>query len=341
MNLQPIRARQPPREPWPLSRLVHERALAMSYAIDPSTQQCYDSACNSYLTFVHAHDLPVDPTPDTLSFYVVYMSHHISPRSVRTYLSGIVSQLEPYFPNIRDARSSRLVQRTLKGCLKLQSSPVSRKRALTLDDLYIPLARYQSSTLHDDLLFLSMCLTAFFGLMRLGELTFPTDEALRDWRKVTRRSSVSVTHEHYGFFLPAHKADRFFEGNRILIWGERFGFPTRHVFLRYLSSRDHLFASASPLWLMASGAIPSRAFFLGRLRALIPDSSVGGQSLRAGGATALAESGAAPHIIQAAGRWASETFQIYIRQHPILLHALLFPSAPLGAHVPRPLAQPV
>ena len=281
----------------------------MSYAINPSTQQCYDSACNSYLTFVHAHDLPVDPTPDTLFFYVVYMSHHISPRSVQTYLSGIVSQLEPFFPNIRTTCSSRLVQRTLKGCLKLKSSPVSRKHALTLDNLYIILACYQLSTLHNDLLFLSMCLMAFFGLMRLSELTFPTDEALHDWRKVTCRSSVSVTPDHYGFFLPAHKADRFFKGNHVLIWGECFGFPTRHVFLHYLSSCDHLFASASPLWLMASGAIPSHSFFLGCLQALIPDSSIGGQSLRAGGATALAESGAAPHIIQAAGRWASETFQ--------------------------------
>ena len=117
MNFDLSRARQPHWEPWPLSWLVHEQAVALSYALDSSMQQNYDSACTSYLTFVHAHGLPVNPTSETLSFYVVYMSHHISPRSVQTYLSGIVSQLEPFFPSVCEACSSRLVQRTLKGCL--------------------------------------------------------------------------------------------------------------------------------------------------------------------------------------------------------------------------------
>ena len=46
---------------------------------------------------------------------------------------------------------------------------------------------------------------------------------------------------------------------------------------------------------------------------------IAGQSLRAGGATMLAEMGFAPHIIQAAGRWSSEAFQIYVRKNPFLL----------------------
>jgi hypothetical protein len=45
---------------------------------------------------------------------------------------------------------------------------------------------------------------------------------------------------------------------------------------------------------------------------------IGGQSLRAGGATALVLAGASPAIIQASGRWASTAFQIYIRKHPRL-----------------------
>jgi hypothetical protein len=43
--------------------------------------------------------------------------------------------------------------------------------------------------------------------------------------------------------------------------------------------------------------------------------------MHAGGATCLASSGATPAIIQAAGRWASNTFQIYIQKNPILLQA--------------------
>jgi hypothetical protein len=51
---------------------------------------------------------------------------------------------------------------------------------------------------------------------------------------------------------------------------------------------------------------------------------VAGQSLRAGGATMLAEKGVAPFLIQAAGRWSSEAFRIYVRKNPFLLHSLLF-----------------
>ena len=324
MNIASIPARQPLRQPWSREKLVRERALALSYAIDLSTKKSYGSACNSYLAFVHIHDLAIEPTPENLSFFIVFMCHHISPRTVSSYLSGIVHQLEPFFPDVRAARSSRIVQRTLKGCHKLLAGPISRKRALTLADLQVPLIRYTHSTLHDDLLFLSMFLTGFFGLMRLGELVFPDDESLRDWRKITRRTSVCISPTHYEFTLPAHKADHLFEGCRILIAGERFGFPSRACFLRYLASRDTKFPLGSPLWLTASGAVPSRTFFMRRLRNLLPDTSVAGQSLRAGGATMLADHGTPPHVIQAAGRWSSNTFQIYIRKHPLLLHGLLF-----------------
>ena len=35
------------------------------------------------------HDFPIDPTPDMLSFYTVFISHHIKPSFVDSYLSGI------------------------------------------------------------------------------------------------------------------------------------------------------------------------------------------------------------------------------------------------------------
>ena len=111
------RSRQPARAAWSWDRLLQERAIALGQAIDTSTLNTYSSALNSYLTFVRLHNLPVEPTPDTLSFFTVFMSHHIDPKSVSSYLSGICQQLEPYFPNVRPSRHSPLVDRTLKGCL--------------------------------------------------------------------------------------------------------------------------------------------------------------------------------------------------------------------------------
>ena len=97
------------------------------------------------------------------------------------------------------------------------------KRALTTDDLHLVVNHYRNSTLHDDLLFISMLQTGFFGLLRLREMTFPDDMSLQNWRKVTRQSTVKILGTHYEFLLPGHKADRYFEGNKIIIPAERFG----------------------------------------------------------------------------------------------------------------------
>ena len=94
-------------------------------------------------------------------------------------------------------------------------------------------------------------------------------------------------------------------------------------FRAYLTSRDRLHPYRPELWLRQDGTIPTRAWFIRRLR-LHFSSDVGGHSMRAGGATALAEAGIPPELIQAIGRWSSEAFRIYIRQHPVLLATLLY-----------------
>lgn len=86
--------------------LAREGAIALGQAIDISTWKNYSSALNSYLTFVRIHNMTVEPTADTLSLFTVYMSHHIKPDSIDTYLSGICQQLEPYFPQVREAWKS-------------------------------------------------------------------------------------------------------------------------------------------------------------------------------------------------------------------------------------------
>jgi hypothetical protein len=109
------------------------------------------------------------------------MSHHISPHSVATYLSGLVSQLEPFFPEVKTARHSCLVRQTLQGCHKMFAQPTKCKRALSRPKVDRVLSHFASSNHHNDLLFLSMFLTAFFALLQLGELTFPDDQFTRDW----------------------------------------------------------------------------------------------------------------------------------------------------------------
>ena len=136
------RARQPVREVWSREQLVHEQAIALGHVIDRSTLSNYSSALNSYLNFIKLHDLLVELTPERLSFYTVYMSHHINPCSVNTYLSGILQQLEAHFPTVKEAQNSTLVHHTLQGCMRMKGMATVCKQALTVDDLQLVINHY-------------------------------------------------------------------------------------------------------------------------------------------------------------------------------------------------------
>src|SRR5262245_4473395 len=179
-------SRQPKRQPWTMDRLVHERSITLGYSLDSSTFGAYTSALNSYLTFCNAHNLPVDPTPDTLSFYAVYISSHINPKSANSYLSGICRQLEPFFPDVRKNRRSILVSRTIQGCHRRFGVPVTRKLPLAHDDLVCVIDSFPSPS-HDDLLFISQLLTGFHALLRLGELVLPDKLDNHNYRKIPPR----------------------------------------------------------------------------------------------------------------------------------------------------------
>ena len=168
-----------------------------------------------------------------------------------------------------------------------------------------------------------MLLSGFFALMRLGKLSFLDDESICNWCKVICWDSVRVTSEQYRFKLPHHKADHLFEGNQVIVHKDQFQHDPLSHFISYLTSRNRLFPFSSPLWIMSQGHIPTHSFFMCHLH-LFFDKSVGRQSMRAGGATSLAEHGIPPSIIQPLSCWSSQAFLIYIRKSPTLIQAFLY-----------------
>ena len=120
------------------------------------------------------------------------MSHHIEPRSVRSYLAGIVSQLEPSYPSVRANRFSPLVVRTLKGALRRFSGPVRQKSPLTRDDLKLVYQHLPHPWSHDHLLFVTILLVGFFGLLRLGELVQSDMPHLHSISKISWQHDVQT-----------------------------------------------------------------------------------------------------------------------------------------------------
>ena len=100
MSTTHTRSRQPVCIAWSNECLQCEHALALGHAIEHSTSITYMSHLQSYLTFFKLHNHHTNMTIAMLSFYVVFMCHHINPCLVNVYLSGICNTLEPHFPDI-------------------------------------------------------------------------------------------------------------------------------------------------------------------------------------------------------------------------------------------------
>ncbi len=300
--------------------------LVLGAAVECSTAHTYPSATTSYITFCNLHNFPTEPTVERLCFYIVYMSHHIKPTSVKLYLSGICAKLEPFYPDVHAIRSSKLVNRTLTGCTKLYGSPANRKCVLTESNLLLIICSTLHHTSHDDLLFNAIVLMGWHCLLRLGELVDHDSTSLRDYRKSISHLSIKFDDDpcpHVSLFLPMHKADRFFEGSTVIFKKRSSILNPVHFFKIYLQSRDNCYPHLPQLWLRSNGRVPTRSWFINRIRTVFPSNEIAGHSLRSGGATALALAGTLLHQIQSAGHWSSNTFLIYLQKNLLLIQGSL------------------
>ncbi|THH14558.1 hypothetical protein EW146_g5779 [Bondarzewia mesenterica] len=255
--------------PWTYKRLVHERTITLGSDLGKATQASYDSHLQSYLTFCKLHAFPITPTEDTLSFFIVYMSHHIQPDFVAAYLSGICNRLQLFFPHVRDIRAAPLISCTLTGCLKLYRTPPNRKHPLSVEDLATAVAHFPNPTF-DDMLFLAILYCGFFTLHRLRELVLPDQVALRDWRKTIKRSSVQVYNSAVGYLLPYHKGDRFYQGSTVVIASNLESDPhygcTNAALLQHAPGSSADYTTSSPLPMPGTPSDPE-----GRHSSLLPD----------------------------------------------------------------------
>ena len=190
------------------------------------------------------------------------MAHHIKPSLVDSYLSGICNKLESFHPDVWKNHWHQLITKTLHGCKKLHTVPTTRKRPLSRAELADLQPQYMSSSRHDDLLFFVILLVGFHSLMWLGELVSPDSKTLQDFQKVTKCNTVELLPEGFAFFLPGHKANKFFEGNRVLLQHNSGGDDPDRPFRKYLQSCNKLFPFHPQLWLRANGSVPTCGWFI-------------------------------------------------------------------------------
>ena len=136
--------------PGPTSASSVNVPLPLVNAIENSTSITYTSHWQLYLLVCKLHNCPTCPAIDSLSFYVVFMCHHINPHSVNAYLLSICNSLEPHFPDVWKCLLELLVIHTLAG-MKLHGGHAPCGHwPLTKEDLVVPFSQFDN----DDCLFL-------------------------------------------------------------------------------------------------------------------------------------------------------------------------------------------
>ena len=295
-------------------------------SVAPRTHSLYQRAWQFFRWFNLRHGLFAEnshPTLHQLVQFIAFLSvNNYSPATISSYVSGIASTLRLY--SLPDITQHFIVKRLLDGCRRRNSRRDTR-RPITLDILrrIIPILGSVCVSQFEALLFRTAFLLAFFGFMRVGELTAPTRNAISP----LKRSDVRLRHHLSGDVVELNvrfsKTDQHSHGCIICIptvfGGDASLCPVRTA-SQYLSSsppeHTHFLShfDGSPLPRFQFSAVLRRALnFIG-----IQDPRYTSHSFRIGAATSAAMAGIPEHEIQRMGRWRSGVFRRYIRINPNL-----------------------
>ena len=304
---------------------VRTAALAAA-SLAPSTRRVYSTGQRKYLKFALDHNfIPFPVVDESVAFWLAELSESVSPRTLRIYLASVLKlATELGCPTSFDSHS--FVSRVLKGAtLIFGSTNREPRRPVTMALLrrFKPLLDLRR---HDDRMIWAAFTIAVFGLFRSGEIALPPAVKTTDSRCL-RRSAVSFDwiegRRTIKLVLRASKTDSARRGVTIRIGPTGREVCPVEALSVYLQSRDSLlFAGAdSPLFVFSDGQVltqKSLTFLLHTLLRSVGMSTEGfsGHSFRVGGASELAAAGVPAHIIQKAGRWASNTFLEYLRFTP-------------------------
>ncbi|KAF7763527.1 hypothetical protein Agabi119p4_8064 [Agaricus bisporus var. burnettii] len=293
---------------------------ALSQALAEPTGHDHDIYLRSYLDFCQLYNYPINPTESTLALYMVFITHceGVAPENLVTYLAAISFRLRPYFPEVERTRKNRYIRAVMRGIKRMIENPVRRKEPITFSQLEDVARLYNNeSNSYDDRLFLALLVTGFYGLLRMGELTDPNDPLLINRRKMIRRDSLILTDDSASFVLPACKTGRSFTKKRVSLQSNGSTSDPVAAITTYIRLRDERFQDSSWLWVTSDGIPPTRRWFLSRFHNHF-ETHREGHSMRAGGATWLAQQGVPFDAIRNAGRWSPSAFRNYEEKYSLL-----------------------
>ncbi|KAG1779491.1 hypothetical protein EV702DRAFT_966185, partial [Suillus placidus] len=146
---------------------------------------------------------------------------------------------------------------------KYLSKPVNHKWPLSLDDLIFVIDTFASSNTYDDILFVTMLITSFNTLQRLGELVWPDALKHQSYQKIPLHHILKITNNSASYTFPYQKNSSLGSGCVILLLAEDGACINPLVTLnQYVSVCNQQFPHHPQIWLTAWGITPTRAWFM-------------------------------------------------------------------------------
>ena len=298
-----------------------------------ATQRCYLAGQQRYIQFCNQTNQTVIPTSEnTLLLFAAHLAlSGLAYTSIKVYFSAIgnLHSAHSHHEAYHQALTPRLEQ-VLRGIKREQCSTRTDRIRLPITaeimyQIFRVLARPPAE--YQNIMLWAACCTAFFGFLRVGEMTIPNQNAydssvhlsLQDVSLDSRTTPTIVW-----LMIKQSKTDLFRKGVKLCLGRTDAVVCPVKALLTYLAIRGN---SPGCLFLFKDQTPLTRTRFKTLLSATLrtaglDDTSYNTHSFRIGAATTAKAVGIADVHIQLLGRWRSSAYQGYIKTPTPLLQRL-------------------
>lgn len=292
-----------------------------SQALAESTGRTYASAKKRYFQFYTNHKFtPLPAHEHSICCFVASLAREgLTCTTIKCYLSGVRHlHVENGWGDPKFCSMARL-ELVLRGVKRVQSTRVKPRLPITPKLLRELRGVWLGQTNNwDGRMLWAAAALCFFGFLRSGEITVPSDTAFSDASHLTFKDVAVdklMTPTMLKIHLKASKTDPFRMGVDVIVGSTGDPLCPVTAVLEFLRARG---AKGGPLFRFQDGRPLTRTRFVERVREALQKAGIdsrhySGHSFRIGAATTAAQEGVEDSTIKMLGRWKSSAYQLYIR----------------------------
>lgn len=290
-------------------------------ALASNTKKTYSSGVRQFITFCQkTHIAPKYPLDEeTLICFSVFMARSVQHSTIKNYLAAVKHYHSSNGHALALSTFLRL-QLVLRGIKRAQGENKKVRRPITLAilNLFYCLLNVERTSNKDSIMLWAAMTLAFFGFLRIGELTCNSTFNEKDHLMTKDITFLPKSAPQYMLVkIKTSKTDPFRQGQTILIGRSLSKICPVSAMLAYLDTK-HSTVGPNPIFTYENGSFLTRGKLTDETRLLLSrrglnSAEYAGHSFRIGAATTAAAANLPPWLIKVLGRWSSDCFERYIK----------------------------